>query len=314
MPKKKDVKFGLFPKFLISFILIAVIPMLVIEYLAYKGMGDFREGVVSQSKSIITQLSTSNIREKAVGTARQLSVYFKFIRDTRQKTTGAAKQEINIYFKSNGDIPVEKLKNDAYLKSIAVQPVGRTGYTAVYTSEAMTIFHKNPKIVGLDLHKLKTKFPNFWKIMKASLKGPASGYYNWKDIKGKIRKKYMYCAPVVGTNLHVAATTYLDEFFGPINGLEASAREHQKAILFYILIVSIGFVIYMVIFSYVYARSLTKPILHLADVADRISVGDLDVAVDVKTNDEIMTLAGAVSRMQKSLRSAIIRLREKRNR
>ena len=53
MPKKKNVKFGLFPKFLISFILIAVIPMLVIEYLSYKGMGDFREDVVSQSKSII---------------------------------------------------------------------------------------------------------------------------------------------------------------------------------------------------------------------------------------------------------------------
>ena len=292
MPKKKKVKFGLFPKFLISFILIAVIPMLVIEYLAYKGMGDFREGVVSQSKNIITQLSTSNIREKAVGTARQLAVYFK----------------------EKGNIPIDKLKDDPYLKSLAVQPVGRTGYTAVHTTDGINVFHKNPKIVGMDLHKLKKKLPGFWRILGRSLKGPSSGYYSWKDIKGKIRKKYMYCAPVQGTNLVVAATTYLDEFFGPINGLEASAQEHQKAILFYILIVSIGFVLYMIVFSYVYARSLTKPILHLADVADRISVGDLDVAVDVKTNDEIMILAGAVSRMQKSLRSAIIRLREKRNR
>lgn len=292
MPKKKKVKFGLFPKFLISFILIAVIPMLVIEYLAYKGMGDFREGVVSQSKNIITQLSTSNIREKAVGTARQLAVYFK----------------------EKGNISIDKLKDDPYLKSLAVQPVGRTGYTAVHTTEGINVFHKNPKIVGMDLHKLKGKFPEFWKILGKSLKGPSSGYYSWKDIKGKVRKKFMYCAPVQGTNLVVAATTYLDEFFGPVNGLEASAREHQRAILFYILIVSIGFVIYMVVFSYVYAKSLTKPILHLADVADRISVGDLDVAVDVKTNDEIMILAGAVSRMQKSLRSAIIRLREKRNR
>ena len=292
MPKKKNIKFGLFPKFLISFILIAVIPMLVIEYLAYKGMGDFREGVVSQSKSIITQLSTSNIREKAVGTARQLAVYFK----------------------EKGSIPIDKLKDDPYLKSLAVQPVGRTGYTAVHTTDGINVFHKNSKIVGMDLHKLKGKFPEFWKILGKSLKGPSSGYYSWKDIKGKIRKKFMYCAPVQGTNLVVAATTYLDEFFGPINGLEASAREHQKAILFYILIVSIGFVLYMIVFSYVYAKSLTKPILRLADVADRISVGDLDVAVDVKTNDEIMILAGAVSRMQKSLRSAIIRLREKRNR
>jgi len=313
MPKKKNVKFGLFGKFLLSFILISIVPMLVIGYLSYNGMEDFRENTVSQSKNIITQLSTANIRQQAEGTARQLSVYFKLIRDAQQKATGINKQKTNIYFKSKGDIPVEKLENDPYLKSLALQPVGKTGYTAVHTTDAINIFHKNPKIVGLDLHKLKGKFPDFWRILGRSLKGPSSGYYSWKDVKGRIRKKFMYCAPVKGTNLVVAATTYLDEFFGPINSLEATAQDHQRDIFFYILIVFIGFVLYMIVFSYVYAKSLTKPILKLADVADRISVGDLDVAVDVKTNDEIMILAGAISRMQKSLKSAIIRLRQKRN-
>jgi len=122
----------------------------------------------------------------------------------------------------------------------------------------------------------------------------------------------MYCAPVRGANLVVAATTYLDEFFGPINELEKTAVKQQSSIMFYILIVSIGLLLYMVIFSYIYARSMTKPILHLADVADRISVGDLDAEVNVKTSDEIMILAEAISRMQKSLKSAIVRLREKR--
>jgi len=84
--------------------------------------------------------------------------------------------------------------------------------------------------------------------------------------------------------------------------------------MYYIMIVSIGLIVYMIIFSYVYARSITKPILHLADVADRISVGDLDAEVNVKTSDEIMILADAINRMQKSLKSAIVRLREKRKR
>jgi len=308
MPLTQKVKFGLFPKFLLSFLLVAIIPMLLIEFLTYRAMRDFDRQVVGESKRIITQLATANIREKAVGTAEQLSVYFRFAAGTPEEG-----KQVNIYFKSKGDIPVEKLKNDPYLKSIALKPVGKSGYTAVYTSEAMSIFHKNPKIVGFDLHKLAKKFPNFWKIMSASLKGgPASGYYNWKDIHGKIRKKYMYCAPVKGTNLHVAATTYLDEFFGPVVQLEKNAKAEQKSALYYILIVSIGLFIYMVVFSYVYARSMAKPILHLADIADRISVGDLDAEVNVKTSDEIMILADAISRMQKSLKSAIVRLREKR--
>ncbi len=313
MPSKKTVKFGLFPKFLLSFILIAVIPMLLIEYLSFKGMLDFKGNIVPESKRIITKPSTRNIRQKAIDTAKQISIYLNFL-VKEESNSGSFPEQINIYFKSKGDIPVKKLENDSFLRSIAVQPVGKTGYTAVYTSEAITIFHKNPKIVGFDLHKLNKKFPNFWKIMKASLKGPSSGYYNWKDIHGKIRKKYMYCAPVKGTNLHVAATTYLDEFYAPINRLEASANEQQRSIFRHIMIVTVIFIIYMIIFSYVYARSITKPILHLADVADRISVGDLDATVDVKTSDEIMILAGAVSRMQKSLKSAIVRLREKRKR
>jgi len=292
MPARKTVKFGLFKKFLISFILIAIIPMLVIGYLSYKGMEDFREQTLVQSKSIITRLSTTNIRQKAIGVSKQLEIYFKV----------------------NRNMNLEEIKNDPYLKSIAVQHVGVTGYTAVHTTNAINIFHKNPKIVGMDLHKLKGKFPNFWEILGKSLKGPASGYYKWKDIHGKVREKYMYCAPIKGANLVVAATTYLDEFYQPINALEASAAAQQKSLYVYILIVSAGFVIYLIIFSYIYAKSITKPINHLADVADRISVGDLDAKVDVKTTDEIMILAEAILRMQKSLRSAIVRLREKRKR
>jgi len=65
MPLARKIKFGLFPKFLLFFLLIAIIPLLLIEYLTYNGMKDFRLQVVSQSKNIITKLSTENIRQKA---------------------------------------------------------------------------------------------------------------------------------------------------------------------------------------------------------------------------------------------------------
>ena len=51
---------------------------------------------------------------------------------------------------------------------------------------------------------------------------------------------------------------------------------------------------------------------HLAEVADRMSLGELDVDIDVDGTNEIGQLAESLRRMQASLRSAIERLRQRR--
>jgi methyl-accepting chemotaxis protein len=60
------------------------------------------------------------------------------------------------------------------------------------------------------------------------------------------------------------------------------------------------------------ARSIVKPILRLTDAAERMSLGDMNVKIDVRSRDEIGLLAQAVARMQTSLRMAMERLRKKR--
>ncbi len=60
------------------------------------------------------------------------------------------------------------------------------------------------------------------------------------------------------------------------------------------------------------ARSITRPIVHLTKVADRISLGDLTAKIEIDQKDEIGELAEAVSRMQTSLQGAINRLRARR--
>jgi methyl-accepting chemotaxis protein len=60
------------------------------------------------------------------------------------------------------------------------------------------------------------------------------------------------------------------------------------------------------------ARALATPIMKLTDAAERMSLGDLNVKIDVQTGDEIGLLAQALGRMQTSLRMAMERLRKKR--
>lgn len=60
------------------------------------------------------------------------------------------------------------------------------------------------------------------------------------------------------------------------------------------------------------ARSLVTPIMKLTDASERMSLGDMNVKIDVRSSDEIGLLAQAIIRMQTSLRMAMERLKKKR--
>jgi|YNPBryantNP2012_1023418.scaffolds.fasta_scaffold06173_6 C4-dicarboxylate-specific signal transduction histidine kinase len=82
------------------------------------------------------------------------------------------------------------------------------------------------------------------------------------------------------------------------------------ATLYFVANLLLIFVI--IIVAYAVARGFTDPINRLTQVADRISLGELDVQIDVSRRDEIGELAEAIARMQASLQAAIERLRARR--
>lgn len=60
------------------------------------------------------------------------------------------------------------------------------------------------------------------------------------------------------------------------------------------------------------ARGIARPVLDLSRAADRISLGDLDAKITVRSRDEIGTLAESIERMRTSLKAAIERMRARR--
>jgi nitrogen fixation/metabolism regulation signal transduction histidine kinase len=230
----------------------------------------------------------------------------------KQKSLDIAKQ-IEIFIKSHPHFTRQELYNSVTLKAIAVQPVGRTGYTAVHDNKAINHFHKNSKIVGVDLSTLGKKLPEFWKILEASLKGKSHGYYDWKDADGATRPKYMYCTPIEGTDLVVAATTYIDEFSKPARQIEQRiVNKAERTRVVFLIVMGVSLIVVILVTS-MYSRTIVKPIVYLTDVADRISLGDLDTKIEIRSSDEVGMLAESFNRMQESLRAAIERLRRKRS-
>ena len=319
MAKKKTAKrkvgIGLLAKLLLGVIIPIILAFLIIwaliffsvdfkgfKYTSLKDVGsqslsELSATTLKEAKSSLNKLGESIIREKGIDVANQMEVFIK----ARPK------------------VKREDLLKDPELKAIAVQKVGETGYTAVHDNKGINYFHVNPQIVGTDLHDLASKLPAFWKILEASLIGPASGYYDWKDADGKMRPKYMYLAPVKGTDLIVAATTYIDEFSRPEKAIEERIRpierrylqEYEMKIQIFYLVILIAILI-MIGVIYYYSRSVIRPILYLSEVADKISMGELDTPVQVKGKGEVRVLAESIERMQTSVKAAIERLQRRK--
>jgi methyl-accepting chemotaxis protein len=57
-------------------------------------------------------------------------------------------------------------------------------------------------------------------------------------------------------------------------------------------------------------RSVTRPVRHLVEVADNMSMGDLDMPIEVTSRDEIGELQESIERMRVSLKTALERLKK----
>jgi HAMP domain-containing protein len=264
--------------------------MTSVKDIGSESLKELTSASLNESKSSLGQMGERMIKEKAIDVAT----------------------EIELFIKTHPTVKREGLLRDPWLKSIAVQKVGETGYTAVHDNMGINYFHVNPQIVGSDLHDLSTKLPAFWRILEASLKGPAYGYYDWMDADGRIRSKYMYLAHVKDTDLIVAATTYIDEFSRPTKSIEGRMNQIEKSSLegyedkikiFYVVILCV--VLVLLIRIYFYARSLIRPIRYLSEVADKISMGEWDTPIQIKEKGEVGALAESIERMQTGVKVAI---------
>jgi HAMP domain-containing protein len=92
--------------------------------------------------------------------------------------------------------------------------------------------------------------------------------------------------------------------------LEERTVSLQQTIEIEILVVGLA-MLFTIGFLFIVARAITNPIMHLSEVADRISLGDMDASIDVETRDEIGELGERFRRMQVSLKAAMEALDQK---
>ena len=298
--RRRTKGLGLRSKMLLLFMVVPIILMAGASLLYLWQLETMSNLLTRESAKFVNQMAEEKIADISAGVAMQCKLYLL----------------------SHPDLIREDFNEDMGFKTLAVQKVGLTGYTALYELPGTdgvwrTWAHVNKKIIGIDMSKLKKplgrNFPGFWKVYIGVKGGKKSqGYYTWQDKDGKFRDKFMVCTPVAGTRYVVAATTYMDEFTGPVKRMQARAKElTDRARLITWAVLGITLLLIGLIVS-VYGHRLTGKIKSLTDVADRISVGELGMEVKTTSRDEIGELADAIARMQDSIRLSIERLRRRR--
>ncbi len=158
------------------------------------------------------------------------------------------------YLRVHTEMTLKDLQESSEFQQIAVQPVGKEGYSFLFDSQSLiNYFHKEPRRVGYDYNNMEKTFPELWDMFKeTSEKSFSEGFYYRDEPDGSISYKYgrFVQIPVKtadGISMSVGTTTYVNDY--KIIKEESEYLENFKEGLNYhnlILVSSEGYIIYMV--------------------------------------------------------------------
>jgi len=182
---------------------------------------------------------------------------------------------------------------DDISKSIATWKTGKTGHAFLVDEKGYVVSHPNRQYVAkrenLNSHPLIANYrKKGWTTITTRFNSS-----NGQPALGHVRSNNYGWA--------LALQQEESEVFSALNRVQKFALTLLGCT---ILLVSV--------IAWFSARAIVTPVMKLTDAAERMSLGELNVKIDIKSRDEIGLLAQAIGRMQTSLRLAMNRLRRKR--
>ncbi|MCX6004236.1 MAG: histidine kinase [Chloroflexi bacterium] len=310
---KFRIRFGIRDKILISFLALSLISVGIISSLALRYIGSVGSLTKEYSQSMGETVMSVSIA--ALEDQGRRTIY--------QKAQDVSK-EIYYYLQLHPELGPARMMQDQKLSGLAIQKVGRTGYTIVYDKTGKVLFATDPGMVGANLRQLGGEPVYYSSILDRSLiGGEASGYYKYKEpADADERTKYMYAVPVESSDLIVAATAYLDEFSSAAEDtkdriasavsemskqVDTQAREAE--LIFIAVIVAMVVVVSGV--SFLLSETITRPVGALTQGSEHIAKGELDYSIDVNTGDEMQLLAEQFNAMAAALKESYSNLEQK---
>jgi len=239
----------------------------------------------------------------------------------------AIAKQVQSYLVAHPELKREDFAQDPGLREIVTQRQLMSGEASLYLrldpeKPGTLLITKNPSLEGQPMEGLmlkgelgKDKYDEFGKITRISPSQEeyreASDFFLSQDEDGIFKERMVVFAPVPGTPYGIIYSALTADFMSPAKIVEARVRNLIFETRTIVIGIFGGTLLLIAIIMLLYLQRLTKRIKSLTDITNRISVGELEARVEIKTGDEIGALAEAISRMQDSIRLAIERLRRR---
>lgn len=282
-------------RLVLLFLAISIIPLFMATAAGYYHIIKVSRAAIDYTGVSLKKAGEALVEQKAVDIVRMIQYYL------HPKMAGEG-------------VDWKELQYDPLLLEIAIQTVGETGYSFLLMKEEDSIInflHPNPKLIGAEI--VQEDNPDFWHIAKGPEPGMRfSGGYYWEEPDVEIDRKFMAVASIPDTPFMAAVTIYVEEMEAPLEALEADLLLSQERFLWQFLSGGAATVLVVIVVAMFFAARTARPLLHLTEVAKKISLGELATPIKITSTDEIGDLADALRRMQASLRKAIQRLQKRR--
>ena len=214
--------------------------------------------------------------------------------------------KIEFFMKNySGPTNIEYLRKDPGLRNIAIQRVFKTGYTAVEAPDGLVLFHPDPTIEG---HNMLTDpprklDPNFVKLYEKALSSTTtSGYYNWTERDGTVKRKFLATYRVPQTKWIVHATAYIEELYQPILNAQEITNEQVEIIRGRLVIYGIFAALLATLVGTIVSISIVIPVKRMRRGIAAFSKGDYSYRIPIKgTGQEINALAALLNQFAEQL-------------
>ena len=284
---------------------------------------------VELTRNYLAGLMTQSTRDLNLDAERSLQQLGEEIIMAKAKDVA---RQIEMYFRAHPDKTFAQMRKDPLFMGLAIQKVGKTGYTALTEVNTwMFLVHPNAKLHDTDMRPLAKKMPDWWKIVQRAVEAEAteSGYYNWREPDSSFRKKFMVVTPVgvkhKGITIWVSATTYIDEFSVPVLNMRKkseaivdSFKQYETRQLIRFSMFAGLTLLLTFVGIYFWGRrvglSYIVPITQLAETAKHLGEGKWEAHLPdhvLQRKDEIGVMAQSFSRMSGQLKETFSNLEQR---
>ncbi|KGF67368.1 chemotaxis protein [Hoeflea sp. BAL378] len=197
---------------------------------------------------------------------------------------------------ATGELTAEAAQAQAFavLSKIKFEP---SGYLFGISYDVTTVFHPNPKQVGLNSKGQPDKQGNLFReeLLEKGRNGGGITHYFWEkpgDSSGEVHEKAVYSLAYEPWNVVVATGVYIDDLQAQINAMI------WKALLIGAVVTAAGIAAALLVI-----RGITKPLNSIHDALRAVADENVSIAIPhTDMSNEVGMMAKATSELQEKVR------------